>query len=135
MIATLLKDKTGSSCEIPIDCRAQLNTYTYDNPEDEGLYDTDDDDNGYSSRGVPYEGYPQLSQRFHLLVGYMEKQKPKGFRALWRDNRDSNSWFTFWAAVIFGSSLQSLYGIINSEYEYQEALNVSISICKFYCKR
>jgi len=39
-IATLLKDKTESSCELPIDCRAQLNPFTHDNSDDEGLYDT-----------------------------------------------------------------------------------------------
>jgi hypothetical protein len=33
----------------------------------------------------------------------MEKQKPKGFMALWRDKRDSSAWYTFWAAVIFGA--------------------------------
>ena len=33
---------------------------------------------------------------------FMQKQKPRGFLALWRDNRDSNSWYTFWAAVVLG---------------------------------
>jgi hypothetical protein len=34
----------------------------------------------------------------------MNQHKPVGFRALWRDKRDSNSWDTLWAAVIFGIS-------------------------------
>ncbi|KAE8844207.1 hypothetical protein HRS9122_05310 [Pyrenophora teres f. teres] len=100
-ISTLLKDKNGNSCKLPIDCRAQLNPFQYDNPEADSD-DEEEDEYRLSSRGVPYAGYPQLSQRIHLLIEHMEKQKPKGFRALWRVNRDSNTWFTFWAAVIFG---------------------------------
>lgn len=95
-IRTLLKDSKGHKCELPIDCLQQLslrNTPSYG----------DGDDNEGLSKTLAYNRYPDLAPRIKLLVEYMEKQKPRGFRALWRDKRDSNAWYTFWAAVIFGA--------------------------------
>jgi hypothetical protein len=34
----------------------------------------------------------------------MDTQEPRGLRQLWRDNRDSLNYFTFWGVIIFGVS-------------------------------
>ena len=51
--------------------------------------------------------------RIKLLLDYMETQKLRGFRCLWRDKRSSNAWYTFWASVISGgmASLLVLVGL------------------------
>jgi hypothetical protein len=96
-IRTLLTDLKGHKCELPIDCLRQLRHGTQS-----GQY-CDDDDYERISRTLAYERYPGLAPCIKLLIDYMEKQKPRGFLALWRDKRDSNAWYTFWAAVIFGA--------------------------------
>jgi hypothetical protein len=53
---------------------------------------------------ITYSRYPVLAIRTKRLNDYMEQQKLRGFIALWRDKRDSNSRYTFWAAVTFGLS-------------------------------
>jgi hypothetical protein len=32
----------------------------------------------------------------------MGSQKPRGLRQLWKDNRDSLNYYTFWGVIIFG---------------------------------
>jgi hypothetical protein len=87
-IHTLLKDINGRKCELPIDNQELLEYLDQEHQEGD---DT-----------LPYERFPELGPRVKVLMEFMEKQKPQGFFALWRDKRDSNSWYTFWAAVIFG---------------------------------
>ncbi len=87
-VRSLLKDSTNQKCELPIDCKQLL-----------GFLDEEHDE---TSETLPYEQFRQLGPRVKVLMELMEKQKPRGFFALWRDKRDSNSWYTFWAAVMLG---------------------------------
>jgi hypothetical protein len=32
----------------------------------------------------------------------MDNEKPRGFRQLWKDNRDSLNYYTFWGVIILG---------------------------------
>jgi hypothetical protein len=110
-IRTLLTDRSGRKCKLPIDCLVQLRPF-----DDEHIVITggaasdepykDDSQDEEESLSIPhqvsYELYPALGDRIKILINHLEKQKPKGFVALWRDQRDSNTWYTFWAAVIFG---------------------------------
>jgi hypothetical protein len=110
-LRALLRDTSGKKCKLPIDCLVQLDPFNHeltkarDDETSDVSYSDDDDDEeerlGISQK-VSYEAYPVLAERIKVLIDHMEKQKPKGFIALWRDQRDSNTWYTFWAAVIFG---------------------------------
>jgi hypothetical protein len=110
-LRTLLRDTTGKKCKLPIDCLVQLdpldNELTKHRDDEKSDISYSDDDNDEEQRlgisqKVSYGAYPVLAERVKVLIDHMEKQKPKGFMALWRDQRDSNTWYTFWAAVIFG---------------------------------
>ncbi|KAL8676045.1 MAG: hypothetical protein Q9186_007394 [Xanthomendoza sp. 1 TL-2023] len=52
---------------------------------------------------VKLSNYPFYCERLRELRCYMDSQKPKGLRALWRDKRDSNTYYTFWLVSIFGA--------------------------------
>lgn len=52
---------------------------------------------------VSYSQFPIYGDRLRELRAYMDNQKPKGLRALWRDRRNSNTYYTFWFVTIFGS--------------------------------
>lgn len=52
---------------------------------------------------LSYSQFPAYAARLRELRAYMDAQKPKGLRALWRDRRDSNTYYTFWFVAIFGS--------------------------------
>ncbi|KAI9148816.1 hypothetical protein HJFPF1_10858 [Paramyrothecium foliicola] len=88
-LRTLLKDSNGHKCELPMDCKELL----------EYLDEVERTD---ATEQLPYRRYPELGPRVRELMQFMEKQKPRGILALWRDKRDSNSWYTFWAAVVLG---------------------------------
>jgi hypothetical protein len=49
------------------------------------------------------EDFPHLRSRLVKLVGFMAEKKPRNLRDMWLDKRDSASWMTFWAVLIFGS--------------------------------
>lgn len=110
-IRSLLQDGTGKKCKLPIDRLLQLRPFDNERTEiAEGrqiseLYE-DDSDDGEESLGVThqvlYQLYPALAPRIRILIEHLEKQKPRGFVALWNHQRNSNTWYTFWAAVIFG---------------------------------
>lgn len=87
-VRSLLKNSANQKCELPIDCKE--------------LLDFLDEEHDETTATLPFERFPELGSRVKVLMGFMEKQKPRGFFALWRDKRDSNSWYTFWAAVILG---------------------------------
>jgi hypothetical protein len=53
-------------------------------------------------RSVPYDYFGRYEQRIRILRHYMDTRKPTGFRNLWHDRRDSLTYFTFWAVLIFG---------------------------------
>lgn len=52
---------------------------------------------------LPYTHFGPLEHRVRVLREYMDKQKPRGFRQLWRDSRDSSSYYKFWGVIIFGA--------------------------------
>lgn len=52
---------------------------------------------------LSYSQFPIYGDRLRELRAYMDSQQPKGLRALWRDKRNSNTYYTFWFVAIFGS--------------------------------
>ncbi|KAF5869760.1 uncharacterized protein Bfra_010960 [Botrytis fragariae] len=52
---------------------------------------------------IPYACFGHLEHRVRILREYTDKQKPRGFRQLWRDSRDSFNYYTFWGVIIFGA--------------------------------
>ena len=52
---------------------------------------------------ISYSQFPIYEQRLRELRSYMDSQQPKGLRALWKDKRNSNTYYTFWFVVVFGS--------------------------------
>jgi hypothetical protein len=51
---------------------------------------------------IAFTEFPILESRLRQLRHYMDNQKPRGIRQLWRDNRDSSNYYTFWLVVAFG---------------------------------
>lgn len=49
-----------------------------------------------------FRDFVTFGRRLQMLKTYMDFQKPRGIRGLWADNRDSLSWYTFWAVIIVG---------------------------------
>lgn len=47
-----------------------------------------------------YKAYGHWEPRLRALKAYMDEQRPRGFRGIWRDNRDSLQYYTFWGATI-----------------------------------
>lgn len=58
--------------------------------------------------------FPVLRSRLSTLAYEMSIRKPRSWRALWKDKRDSAQWATFWTVIIFGliSLLLSLIQVI-----------------------
>ncbi|KAH7400441.1 hypothetical protein BKA64DRAFT_708120 [Cadophora sp. MPI-SDFR-AT-0126] len=52
---------------------------------------------------VPYAQFPVFENRLRQLRHYMDSQKPRGIRQLWKDKRDTLNYYTFWGVIIFGS--------------------------------
>lgn len=48
--------------------------------------------------------FPVLRSRIASLQQQMHSLKPRGWREIWKDKRDSAQWYTFWAVIIFGGS-------------------------------
>ena len=46
--------------------------------------------------------FPILRSRIAAIHRLLSASKPRGWRELWRDKRDSAGWFTFWIVLIFG---------------------------------
>ncbi|MCJ1248182.1 hypothetical protein MMC30_005399 [Trapelia coarctata] len=51
-----------------------------------------------------FGSYPIYGDRLREIQWYMDKSRPRGIFALWRDRRDSLAWYTLWAAIAFGST-------------------------------
>ncbi|TGO32915.1 hypothetical protein BHYA_0279g00070 [Botrytis hyacinthi] len=51
-----------------------------------------------------YSDFDIFGNRVRQLKFYMDSQKPRGFRQLWRDKRDALNYYTFWGVIIFGAS-------------------------------
>jgi len=54
------------------------------------------------ARKLDYSNFPVYEQRLRALRAYMDSAKPRGLLQLWKDNRDSLSYYTFWGVIIFG---------------------------------
>ena len=46
--------------------------------------------------------FPMLRCRIAVLQQQLATSKPRGWKELWRDKRDSAQWVTFWAVIIIG---------------------------------
>lgn len=51
---------------------------------------------------IAFAEFPVLETRLRQLRHYMDTQRPRGIRRLWRDKRDSSNYYTFWLVVGFG---------------------------------
>ncbi len=51
-----------------------------------------------------FDRFPYFGDRLRQLKTYMDMQKPRTFRQMWKDSRDSTSWWTFWAVLFFGGA-------------------------------
>jgi hypothetical protein len=49
-----------------------------------------------------YLEFPIFEDRLRHLRHYMDTQKPRTFRQMWKDKRDTSNYFTFWAVIVFG---------------------------------
>ncbi|KAK0942230.1 hypothetical protein LTR29_006161 [Friedmanniomyces endolithicus] len=74
-----------------------------------------------TKRGVyAYGLFPTYQNRIYHLREYMDKKKPRGLIQLWKDNRDSLNYYTFWGVIIFGltsvvlASLSLITGVVQT---------------------
>lgn len=49
-----------------------------------------------------YSSYPIFGQRLRELQKYMEKQRPRNLRQIWKDRRDTVGYWAFWAVIVVG---------------------------------
>ncbi len=52
---------------------------------------------------LQYSSFPIYEKRLRELRAYMDSSKPQGLRQLFRDNRDSLTYYTFWGVIVFGT--------------------------------
>ncbi|KAF1955968.1 hypothetical protein CC80DRAFT_473977 [Byssothecium circinans] len=48
------------------------------------------------------KNFPILRSRLAVLAHHFSTKRPRTWKELWNDRRDSASWFTFWAVLIIG---------------------------------
>lgn len=48
--------------------------------------------------------FPILRSRLATLSHQMSNMKPRGWKELWKDKRDSAHWLTFWAVIVIGGA-------------------------------
>jgi hypothetical protein len=48
--------------------------------------------------------FPILRSRLATLNHQMSNLKPRGWKELWKDKRNSASWLTFWAVIVIGGA-------------------------------
>ena len=46
--------------------------------------------------------FPVYRSRLAVLLSHLNARKPRSWKQLWQDKRDSASWLTFWVVLIFG---------------------------------
>ena len=46
--------------------------------------------------------FPIYRSKLAVLICHLNARKPRSWKELWQDNRDSASWLTFWVVLIFG---------------------------------
>jgi hypothetical protein len=54
--------------------------------------------------GESYAAYPYFGERIRHLNHVLQNQKPRSLKELWRDQRDTLQWWTFWLVIWFGSA-------------------------------
>ena len=52
--------------------------------------------------------FPILRSRIARLHQQLSNVKPRGWREMWNDKRDSAQWYTFWALIVIGGAGISL---------------------------
>lgn len=50
----------------------------------------------------PKNEFPVLWPKLNVLREMTDEARPTGLRQLWRGSENTNQWYTFWAALIFG---------------------------------
>lgn len=50
------------------------------------------------------DDFPVLASRIAVLLRHLSTRRPRTWKELWNDKRDSASWFTFWAVLIIGGT-------------------------------
>ncbi|THV44763.1 hypothetical protein BGAL_0583g00050 [Botrytis galanthina] len=68
------------------------------------LWDADMTPEAHQKITFEYSNFRTFENRVRQLKFYMDSQKPRGFRQLWRDKRDALNYYTFWGVIIFGAS-------------------------------
>lgn len=62
--------------------------------------------------------FPHLRGKLSRLCDFMGDKQPRSLKDLWLDNRNSGTWLTFWAVLIFGSvsiffaTVQTVFAIL-----------------------
>lgn len=71
------------------------------------------------------QDFPHLRGRLSRLRNHVSLKKPRSLKELWLDNRDSATWLTFWAVLIFGSMgvLLSLLQLIFQVLQWAQGLH------------
>lgn len=46
--------------------------------------------------------FPVYRSRLAVLISHLNARKPRSWKELWQDKRDSASWLTFWVVLLFG---------------------------------
>lgn len=49
-----------------------------------------------------FQDFAVLRSRIAVLMRHLSNKRPRTWKELWNDKRDSASWFTFWAVLIIG---------------------------------
>ena len=65
--------------------------------------DAQDSPDAAKHHSYRYSDFPIYEKRIRQLRAYMNAREPRGLRELWRDNRDSLNYYTFWGVIIFGA--------------------------------
>lgn len=53
------------------------------------------------SYDLPHD-FPILRSRLAILMCHLSNKKPRTWKEIWQDKRDSASWLTFWAVLVIG---------------------------------
>ena len=68
--------------------------------------------------------FPVLRQRIAVLQAHLMNLKPRGWREIWKDRRDSVQWYTFWAVIAFGG-VSVFLGVLQTIFAAIQAFSKS----------
>jgi hypothetical protein len=79
---------------------------------------------------LSYDEFTIFEHRLRALRAYMDSAQPRGLRQLWKDNRNSLAYYTFWGVLIFGgatflTALLALFLAIAQTVAAYKALNLA----------